>query len=133
MKPLKGEPFDRYRIPREEFLACLPADKRETWLKINRDVRDDPYNGMFTFTYHGMRLLVIASNGGGWDHLSISTQGRCPTWEEMEVIAKLFFRPNEAAYQLHVPAKDYVNEHPHTLHWWRPHHQKIPRPPKQYV
>ena len=129
MKPLTGEPFDRIRIPREEFLARLPEDKRIEWLKVNDKVYDGPSNCMFTFTYNGTPMMVVASNGGGWDHISVSAQGRCPTWDEMERVKRLFFRDNEVAFQLHVPPRNHINNHPYTLHLWRPHDATIPLPP----
>lgn len=78
-------------------------------------------------------LKVVASNGEGWDHVSVSRRNRCPNWEEMERIAVLFFRDNETAMQLHVPRAEHLNLHPHCLHWWRPHDGTIPRPPSDMV
>lgn len=74
-------------------------------------------------------LHVIASNGDGWDHVSVSLPERCPTWEEMEHVKRLFFREDEAAMQLHVPPADHLNCHPYCLHLWRPQDVEIPRPP----
>ena len=73
-------------------------------------------------------IAVVASNGEGWDHVSVSRPNRCPNWPEMEFIAGLFFKEDETAMQLHVPATDHVNNHPFCLHWWRPHDVEIPRP-----
>jgi len=73
-------------------------------------------------------IAVVASSGEGWDHVSVSRPTRCPNWPEMEHIAALFFRDDETAMQLHVPASDHVNNHPFCLHWWRPHDMEIPRP-----
>jgi hypothetical protein len=79
-------------------------------------------------------LLVVASTGEGWDHVSVSLEDRCPTWEEMEFIKKLFFRDDETAMQLHVPETDHVNVHPNCLHLWRPNDgREIPRPPSIMV
>ena len=78
-------------------------------------------------------LNVIASSGEGWDHVSVSRLGRCPNWPEMEYVKHLFFRDNEVAMQLHVPASDHINNHPFTLHMWRPQEQTIPLPPKEFV
>jgi len=89
--------------------------------------------GMFHIPVGVTVLKVIATNGDGWDHVSVSCRTRCPTWQEMSIIAKMFFRSNECAFQLHVPDEDYVNNHPYTLHWWRAHKQGIPRPPKEMV
>lgn len=91
----------------------------------------DPANmGMFTIQMrNGAPLLIIASVGMGWDHVSVSLPSRCPTWEEMERVKRLFFRDDETAMQLHVPPSDHKNHHPYCLHLWRPHNVEIPRPP----
>jgi hypothetical protein len=78
-------------------------------------------------------LMIIASAEGGWDHVSVSRRNRCPNWAEMEHVAQRFFADDETAMQLHVPAGDHVNNHPHCLHWWRPQDQPIPRPPSVFV
>ena len=88
--------------------------------------------GAFLIRRSGIYLRIIASSGDGWDHVSVSTTKRCPTWEEMNFIADIFF-PDEAVMQLHVPAGDHINYHPHCLHWWRPHDGEIQRPPSIMV
>jgi hypothetical protein len=65
-------------------------------------------------------LAIIASNGMGWDHVSVSRADRCPTWDEMELVKRLFFKDDECAMQLHVPPSDHINCHPNCLHLWRP-------------
>jgi hypothetical protein len=75
------------------------------------------------------RLRVIASNGEGWDHVSVSLANRCPRWSEMEYVKRLFFHDHETAMQLHVPPADHISDHPYCLHLWRPHGTEIPRPP----
>lgn len=77
----------------------------------------------------GRDLRVIASSGGGWDHVSVSLASRTPTWSEMDHIKKLFFEEYEAAMQLHVPVKDHINIHSNCLHLWRPTNREIPMPP----
>lgn len=74
-------------------------------------------------------LRIVASAGEGWDHVSVSRRNRCPNWQEMEQIKRLFFKDEETAMQLHVPASDHINAHPYCLHLWRPHAVQIPRPP----
>ena len=72
--------------------------------------------------------------GPPWDHVSVSRAERCPWWEEMDVVARMFFRPAETAMQLHVPDADHVNHHPYCLHLWRPAGLKrIPMPPSIMV
>ena len=78
----------------------------------------------------GCALFIIASDGMGWDHVSVSVDGpkRCPTWTEMCFIKDLFFGPDETVIQYH-PAKEYyVNYHKYTLHIWRPQREAIPLP-----
>lgn len=79
------------------------------------------------------RMFVIASWAEGWDHVSVSRPDRCPTWDEMEGIKRIFFRPEETAMQLHVPESQHINMHPYCLHLWRPHFLPIPMPPAEFV
>lgn len=76
---------------------------------------------------------VIASWGMDWDHVSVSRDDRCPTYEEMEKVRKLFFRPEETVMQLSVPRSQHINIHPYCLHWWRPQRLNIPMPPPMMV
>lgn len=78
-------------------------------------------------------VSVVASNGEGWDHVSVSRPTRCPNWPEMSFIASMFFKPDEYAMQLHVPTSEHINNHPFCLHWWRPHDIAIPLPPSIMV
>lgn len=87
--------------------------------------------GAFRIVVNRVPLIVIAANDLGWDHVSVSVEGetRTPTWEEMEAVKRLFFKPGEIAMQLHPARADYVNLHPGVLHIWRPHTDPIPMPP----
>lgn len=78
-------------------------------------------------------LRCIVTTAGGWDHVSVSRGWRCPNWAEMEFVKRTFFKDDETAMQLHVPATDHVNNHERCLHLWRPQDAAIPRPPKEYV
>lgn len=78
-------------------------------------------------------LRVIASSGEGWDHVSVSTESRCPSWNEMEFVKRSFFYPEECVMQLHVPEAEHVNHMPFCLHLWRPTFMVIPRPPNRLV
>lgn len=81
----------------------------------------------------GRLLRVIASCDAGWDHVSVSREKRCPNWPEMEQIKRMFFAPDETAFQLHVPESEHINIHPFCLHIWRPHATPIPMPPAWMV
>lgn len=84
-------------------------------------------------------MRVIASAGKdqpeGWrfDHVSVSLSNRCPTWEEMDYIKRLFFQPEEVCYQLHVSSADHISDHPYCLHIWRCCDVAIPLPPSEMV
>jgi len=96
---------------------------------------DDSYgnNGGFTPPLKsGAPVTVIASNGLGWEHVSVSLKDRCPTWEEMCEIKELFFDKEDTVMQLHPPKSKYVNVHNYCLHLWRPLEEKIPLP-RQYM
>lgn len=92
-------------------------------------------NGVFELPspIDGQSLRVIASNGDGWDHVSVSRANRCPNWPEMEFIKRRFFKDDETVMQLHVPPSEHINFHPNCLHLWRPHNTTIPRPPPWMV
>lgn len=81
----------------------------------------------------GRLLFVIASNGCGWDHVSVSAKKRMPNWTEMEFIKRQCFGEDETAMQLHVPPAEHLDFHPLCLHIWRPQHERIPRPPSSLV
>lgn len=57
-------------------------------------------------------LRVIANSYDDWDHVSVSLKKRCPTWEEMDFIKRLFFHPHETAMQIHPSVSKHVNIHP---------------------
>ena len=91
----------------------------------------DGNNGAFKFLLRRKKCLVIASDGMGWEHVSISLpkENRCPTWEEMCLIKDMFWDEEDCVVQYHPPKSDYVNQHPFTLHLFRPTEQVLPQPP----
>lgn len=97
----------------------------------------DGGNGCFKVLAGRHSFFCVASNGGGWEHVSVSPcnekRKTCPTWEEMCEIKDLFWRPDECVVQYHPPKSDYVNRYPYCLHLWRPIGQELPRPPKEFV
>lgn len=100
----------------------------------------DRFHGIFEVPIKGSKrpLRVIASAGDGpgchgWDHVSVSLPGRCPTWEEMDAIKRLFFHPHEVAMQLHPVEDEHVSNHPYCLHIWRPCDEALPLPPSFLV
>lgn len=92
---------------------------------------DETYgdNGAFTIPFESHTLNVIASDGGDWEHASISLRHRIPNWKEMCFIKNLFWDEEDCIIQYHPPKSEYINNHPKTLHLWRPKKEKIPLPP----
>lgn len=81
----------------------------------------------------GQNVFIIASYGGGWDHVSASLDNRCPTWDEMCKIKNMFFNDDEIVLQYHPAKSDYINIHPYCLHLWRPQNEVIICPPKYMI
>lgn len=79
------------------------------------------------------RLNVIASDQGGWEHVSVSLGHRSPTWEEMCAIKDMFWDAEDCVVQYHPPKSEYVNHHPYCLHLWRPVGINFPQPPSIFV
>jgi hypothetical protein len=79
------------------------------------------------------KLRIIASTGAGWDHVSVSREDRCPTWDEMNLVKELFFKEDETAIQIHPPASSYKNFMRYCLHLWRPQQAIVPLPPTWMV
>ena len=92
----------------------------------------DP-DGVYSIPCRGIVLNVIASDGLGWDHVSVALAHRCPTWDEMEFVRDLFFRDDETVMQLSVPRRAHLSLHRFCLHLWRPQAGDIPRPPDALV
>jgi hypothetical protein len=92
-------------------------------------------NGMFLLrrSPRHPKLKVIISNGMGWEHASVSAQGRTPTWDEMQYIKEMFWEPEDVVMQLHPPESEYMNFHRYCLHLWRPLEEEIPTPPLYMV
>jgi len=101
-------------------------------------VNGDGTCGIFKVFVHGKSFRVVASTGGGWDHVSVSpgnpNRKKCPTWDEMCAIKDMFFEKEEVAVQYHPAESEYVNNHPYCLHLWRPNYGvHMPTPPKIFV
>ena len=101
----------------------------DTWTVLQRG--EDGFAAVAPI--QGGTVSIIASWGGGWDHVSISHRSRCPTWEEMQAVKDALFDPEECAVQFHPPRSRYVNRHPNCLHLWRHQEQAILMPPLEFI
>lgn len=106
-------------------------------IRTGRAASDERYgnNGAFRVPLktNKQTVYVIASDGGGWEHVSVSRNDRCPTWAEMCEVKELFFGPDEWVIQYHPAKSDYVNFHEFCLHLWRPIGVDFPTPPAAMV
>jgi hypothetical protein len=87
--------------------------------------------GAFTIPFESFVLHVIASEGMGWEHVSVSLSHRTPNWREMCFIKDLFWDAEDVVIQYHPAKSEYVNLHDNCLHLWRPVGVEIPTPPKE--
>lgn len=114
--------LDRYR------------DRRPEILRVYGSAGDDTCGSFMVPSKIDKALMrVFAAAGAGWDHVSVSRKNRCPNWEEMSQIKKLFFHHRETVVQFHVPEEDHINFHPFTLHMWRSWSQQYELPPSEFV
>ena len=97
----------------------------------------DGNNGAFFIPHpnpaSSLVFKVLASDGMGWEHVSVSFPKRCPTWEEMCHIKGLFWDDVDCVVQFHPPGSQYVNRHQFCLHLWRPTGKQIETPPMWMV
>ena len=82
---------------------------------------------------YNIQYSFIFSYGGGWEHLSVSTKKRTPTWEEMCFFKDMFWPDTQCCIQYHPAKSEYVNRHPYCLHIWNPIEVELPTPPMVFV
>ena len=120
-------------------LKQLRANLKDHVLLSGGEPDDDGLAARLTYKGYVNQLQVIASWGGGWDHVSVSIKrlpvikARCPLWDEMCFVKDFFFHPTECVIRYHPPESSYVNQHPNCLHLWRPQDQDVPVPPVSFV
>ena len=91
-------------------------------------------NGYFRFEREGVLFHCIASDGAGWEHVSVTlNKKRCPTWQEMCLVKDMFWDSEDVVIQYHAAKSEHVNNHNYCLHLWRPIDKKIECPPSILV
>lgn len=87
-------------------------------------------NGQFEFKFQGKNIFTQASDGAGWEHVSVSiNRKKVPNWAIMCYVKNLFWDKEDTVIQYHPAESDYVNYHAYVLHLWRPIDQDFPKPP----
>lgn len=107
-------------VPR---LQILSYGKDGGYGNIYKPASDKPYG------------TVVWSNGGGWEHVSISPYKHSitPSWDDMCMLKDMFFYDEETVVQFHPPKSEYVNLMENCLHLWRPINGEITTPPNWMV
>ena len=97
---------------------------------IYKTSASDGFNGMFELSLNGLNIRAIASDGEGWQHVSVSISGstNTPSWSIMSQIKDLFWEPEDWVVQFHPAHSEYVNNHPGCLHLWKPTNCEFPKP-----
>lgn len=97
-------------------------------------------SGAFKVVVNRRSFLVLASvdntgEDGVWEHISVrpKNQKRCPTWDEMCAIKKMFFQPEEECVEFHPKESEYVNRSEYCLHIWRPAAGKLNSPYEKFA
>lgn len=99
--------------------TVFPIEYRKGKVKVNQNIDE--------------ALHFIFSKGLEWEHLSVSTPVKTPTWEQMCKMKEIFWEDDEVCMELHPKKEDYVNMHPYCLHIWKPIGIEIPTPPSILV
>lgn len=109
------------------------AELKETPNLLILETGEDGGTGVIK--YGRFSGTVVWSNGGGWEHVSVSAfkKSYTPTWDEMCHFKDMFFREDETVVQYHPAREDYVNIMTNCLHLWRPIGESLPKPPRIYV
>ena len=117
--------------------------KKTSGIVIKKEGKDGFGGTVFPIEYKKGKVKVVKgidkalhfmfSWGCGFEHLSVSTPIKCPTWEQMCKMKDIFWRDDEVCMQLHPKKEDYVNCMDYCLHIWKPIDQEIPMPPSIMV
>jgi hypothetical protein len=121
---------EKYRITKHSIKSFITSKEK------------NGNNGFFEIPLsHNSVAFIVASCGSGWEHLSAHISAfdgrvhrdRTPTWAEMCKLKDLFWTADDWCMQYHPPESEYVNNHKHTLHIWRPVGISFPTPPSVLV
>ena len=110
-KKEKGRKILYNQVKKEDFIMPLEEGPR--------------FGGDFYYEPDDIRLNFAFSIQGGWEHLSVSTPTKTPTWDQMCAMKEAIFDDEEEAVQYHPKKSEYVNVHPHCLHIWKPNYNSI--------
>ncbi len=83
------------------------------------------------------KLMVIASDRLGWEHISVrkvtGNRNWIPIWSEMCFAKDVFWDAEDCVVQFHPPKSMYVDNYPFVLHLWRSTEFEFVLPPKAMI
>ncbi len=89
-------------------------------LFIEAETEGDGMGGHYYDRISEKNLNFIFSYQLGWEHLSVSMPSRTPNWEQMCRMKDIFWNEDETCVEYHPAKSQYINNHKHCLHIWRP-------------
>jgi len=114
-------------------MKSLEEIRKTPNLKIISENPNDGMCGRYYDKYNNKWLTFVFSYGLGWEHLSVSTPSKTPSWEQMCMMKDIFWEDDEACVQYHPKKEDYINNHQYCLHIWKPLNEELPLPPSILV
>lgn len=107
--------------------------KRTPNLTIIEEAEHDGFCGRYYDKNTGKWLTFIFSYQLGWEHLSVSMPSKTPSWDQMCIMKDIFWNEEETCIEYHPKKSDYINNHKHCLHIWKPTEEYLPTPPSIMV
>lgn len=114
-------------------MKSIEEIKKTPNLFIEAEAENDGMGGKYYDKYSGKYLNFIFSYQLGWEHLSVSMPHKTPSWEQMCQMKNIFWGEDEVCVEYHPRKEDYVNNHEHCLHIWKPTETELPTPPSILV
>lgn len=114
-------------------MKSIEEIKKTPNLIIEAETENDGMGGRYYDRINNKWLNFIFSYQMGWEHLSVSMPSRTPSWEQMCMMKDIFWGKDECCVEYHPKEEDYVNNHKHCLHIWKPTEAELPTPPSILV
>lgn len=114
-------------------MKSLEEIKNTPNLVIKAEAENDGIGGYYYDRFNNKKLNFIFSYQMGWEHLSVSMPNKTPSWEQMCMMKDIFWGEDECCVEYHPRKEDYVNNHEHCLHIWKPTEEHLPTPPSILV
>lgn len=114
-------------------MKSIEEIKKTPNLVIEAEADNDGMGGRYYDKTTGKWLNFIFSYQLGWEHLSVSMPSKTPSWDQMCMMKDIFWREDEVCVEYHPKKSDYVNNHSHCLHIWKPTNVELATPPSILV